>query len=152
MAEPITKFDPSGKATILSYNVPEPTSYSGRNIIALDVDNPKEWFRDSAFKAPERTPAQALRELTATDVATMLRTGDLKTFPGIRNPAATHAGLFAPHSAVAGSAGALDTATTSVLAQALRKATVEPDLTPLTETAGVPSPTPPPSPPSLDRS
>jgi len=40
VAEPITKFDPSGKATILSYNVPEPTSYCGRNIIALDVDNP----------------------------------------------------------------------------------------------------------------
>ncbi|MEU0213081.1 hypothetical protein [Streptomyces canus] len=144
MAEPITKFDPNGKAAVLSYNVPEPTSYSGRNIIALDVSNPKEWFLDSAFKAPERTPAQTLRQLTAVDVAAMLRTGDLKTFPGIKDPAATHAGLFASHSAVAGSAGALDTATTSVLAQALRDAAVEPDLAPLTETVNPASPAPPP--------
>ncbi|WP_435218305.1 hypothetical protein [Streptomyces sp. bgisy034] len=142
MAEPITKFDPSGKAAVLSYNVPEPTSYSGRNIIALDVSNPKEWFLDSAFKGPERTPPQTLRQLAAVDVAAMLRTGDLKTFPGIRNPAATHAGLFAPQSAVAGSAGGLDTATTSVLAQALRNAEVEPDLTPLTK-AVAPAPAPP---------
>ncbi|MFE2689048.1 hypothetical protein [Streptomyces mirabilis] len=143
MSEPITKFDPSGKAVILSYNVPEPTSYTGGNIIALDVDNPKDWFLDAAFKPPERTLTHTLRQLTAADVAAMLRTGDLKTFPGIKNPAATYAGLFASHSAVAGNAGALDTATTSVLAQALRKATVEPDLTPLARTADTLTPAPP---------
>ena len=99
MAEPISKFDPNGRASILSYNVPEPTSYSGRNIIALDLDDPDNWFVPEAFKVPERTPTQRLAGITATDVATLLRTGDLKTFPGIKNPTATHAGLFATHSA-----------------------------------------------------
>ena len=33
--EPMIKLEPGGKAPILSYNVPEPTSYSGRNFIEL---------------------------------------------------------------------------------------------------------------------
>ncbi|UCM88054.1 hypothetical protein [Streptomyces marincola] len=131
MAEPISKLDPNGKASVLSYNVPEPTSYSGRNIIALDVDDPANWFVPEAFKAPSRTPAQALAQVTPTDVARLLRTGDLKTFPGIKDPAATYAGLFSTQSAVAESAGALDTATTSVLAKALRVGRATPDLQPV---------------------
>ncbi|HEY9438403.1 MAG TPA: hypothetical protein VIS29_07090 [Streptomyces sp.] len=138
MAEPISKFDPNGRASILSYNVPEPTSYSGRNIIALDLDDPDNWFVPEAFKVPERTPTQRLAGITATDVATLLRTGDLKTFPGIKNPAATHAGLFATHSAVAASLGALDTATTSVLAKGLRSGQAAPSLQPLTEAGTTP--------------
>lgn len=144
VAEPISKFDPNGKATILSYNVPEPTSYSGRNLIALDLDNPKAWFVDAAFKPPERTPLRHLARSTPAEVATLLRTGDLQTFPGIKNPAATHAGLFAAQSSVAKSGGALDTATTTVLAQALRKGLVSPDLSPLTATGQAPTPSPPP--------
>lgn len=42
--EPIVKLEPGGKASVLSYNVPEPVSYSGANIIALDV--PEDWFRN----------------------------------------------------------------------------------------------------------
>jgi hypothetical protein len=42
--EPIVKLEPGGKASVLSYNVPEPVSYSGSNIIALDV--PESWFRN----------------------------------------------------------------------------------------------------------
>lgn len=42
--EPIVKLEPGGKASVLSYNVPEPVSYSGSNIIALDV--PASWFRN----------------------------------------------------------------------------------------------------------
>ncbi|WKX69578.1 hypothetical protein [Streptomyces sp. XD-27] len=149
MAEPISKFDPAGKATILSYNVPEPTSYSGRNIIALDLDDPTAWFIDDAFRAPDRTPTGAL-SATAVDVARQLRTGNLKMFPGIKNPAATHAGLFASHSAVAGSSGGLDTATTSTMAQALRRGAVSPDLTALAAVKPPTSapPAPPPSGPS----
>ncbi|MGW7386562.1 hypothetical protein [Streptomyces sp. NPDC054794] len=131
MAEPISKFDPNGKASVLSYNVPEPTSYSGRNIIALDLDDPTNWFLPDAFKAPERTPAQGLSQATGADIAKLLRTGDLKTFPGIKNPAATHAGLFSTHSVVASSGGVLDTATTSVLAKGLRYGQAAANLQPL---------------------
>lgn len=40
---PLISFDPAGRAPILSYNVPEPTAYSGRSYIELDIDT--EWFR-----------------------------------------------------------------------------------------------------------
>lgn len=34
-ARPLVQLDPAGTPTVLSYNVPEPTSYSGKNYIAL---------------------------------------------------------------------------------------------------------------------
>lgn len=40
---PLVEFDPEGNAPILSYNVPEPTSYSGRNYLELGIDS--DWFR-----------------------------------------------------------------------------------------------------------
>lgn len=45
-APPLVSFDPAGKAPIVSYNVPEPTSYAGRSYIELDVD--EDWFSDEA--------------------------------------------------------------------------------------------------------
>ncbi|CCF16873.1 hypothetical protein BLGI_4842 [Brevibacillus laterosporus GI-9] len=38
MPEPIVQFETNGKASILNYNVPEPTSYSGKNCINLTFD------------------------------------------------------------------------------------------------------------------
>jgi len=38
-SDPMIKLEPGGKPLILSYNVPEPTSYSGRNFIELKLDN-----------------------------------------------------------------------------------------------------------------
>jgi hypothetical protein len=35
--EPMIKLEPGGTAPILSYNVPEPTSYPGRNFIHLQI-------------------------------------------------------------------------------------------------------------------
>ncbi|MFF4403238.1 hypothetical protein ACFY2W_26985 [Streptomyces sp. NPDC001262] len=137
MGEPITKFDPNGKASILSYNVPEPTSYSGRSIIALELTGPlSDWFVPAAFAPPSRTAGvqpgvPAAAPVTADQVATSLRTGDLSMFPGIKDPVVGSAGLFSAHGAVLGSSGALDTATTSVLAQGLRDGVVSPDLLPL---------------------
>jgi hypothetical protein len=37
--EPIIELEPGGKATVLRYDVPEPTSYSGRNFIVLNFEN-----------------------------------------------------------------------------------------------------------------
>ena len=48
MSEPIIKMDAEGKASVISYNVPEPTSYSGRNIIELE-------FNENIFTAAAKT-------------------------------------------------------------------------------------------------
>jgi hypothetical protein len=44
------KLEPGGTAPILSYNVPEPTSYTGRHVIELEL--PQEWFTDAAHQIP----------------------------------------------------------------------------------------------------
>jgi hypothetical protein len=48
------KLDPSGVAPILSYNIPEPTSYSGRHLIELDF--PAEFFAPAASVVPPPPP------------------------------------------------------------------------------------------------
>lgn len=56
--EPMIKLDPGGKAPILSYNVPEPTSYSGRFILELQFEDSD--FTEAARKTdplPERQGA-----------------------------------------------------------------------------------------------
>src|SRR6478735_10942880 len=47
MAEPLASLDPGGRAVVISYNVPEPTSYSGRNFIELS-GIPREAFKSPA--------------------------------------------------------------------------------------------------------
>jgi hypothetical protein len=47
MTEPMIKLEPGGTVPILSYNVPEPTSYSGRHYIALELE--PNWFTLTAF-------------------------------------------------------------------------------------------------------
>jgi hypothetical protein len=52
--EPMIKLEPGGTAPILSYNVPEPTSYSGRHVVELDID--ADWFTPEALKVPPPPP------------------------------------------------------------------------------------------------
>jgi len=138
MADPMLKLDPQGKAPILSYNVPEPTSYSGRNGIVLDFGDepPEKIFTDAALKPPgdARTPIDKLTAVPADSVAEALRVGDPKMFPNIKAPAATHAGLFSTHDA-AHRSPELDVATTSVLARGLRSGVVKPRLDKLVDAA-----------------
>ena len=56
-SEPLIKLDPSGTAPILSYNVPEPTSYAGRNFIDLQFD--RGWFRQDVRLLPKTTSGSA---------------------------------------------------------------------------------------------
>lgn len=51
MAEPIAEMDTQGKASVISYNVPEPTSYSGSHLIELIF--PESYFNAAAKKIPE---------------------------------------------------------------------------------------------------
>ncbi len=49
-SEPMIKLEPGGEAPILSYNIPEPTSYSGRHYIELEI--PANYFKANARKKP----------------------------------------------------------------------------------------------------
>lgn len=48
--EPIIKFEEGGKASLLSYNVPEPTSYEGQLIVSLEF--PPEFFKPELLGTP----------------------------------------------------------------------------------------------------
>jgi len=48
--EPIAAFDPSGKAAVISYNVPEPSTFSGRHYIELDL-------AEEVFEKADPSPA-----------------------------------------------------------------------------------------------
>jgi hypothetical protein len=50
--DPFIQLEPGGKAPILSYNVPEPSIYSGKNYIGLMFD--PTFFSAAALKVPER--------------------------------------------------------------------------------------------------
>jgi len=54
--EPMIKLEPGGVAPILSYNVPEPTSYAGRHVVELRFAD--DVFSDAARVAPP-PPASA---------------------------------------------------------------------------------------------
>jgi hypothetical protein len=132
---PLMAFDPAGKAPILSYNVPEPTQYTGRNMVFLEFD--QDVFSGAAHEPPgesERMPLAKLRDLKDDVVLTKLRVGDRSVFPNIVSPAATHSVLFSAQTQVQALAG-LNTPTTSLLSRALSSATVRPDLSALVGSA-----------------
>jgi len=54
--EPMIKLEENGTAPVLSYNVPEPTSYTGRHVIELELA--PEWFTPKAREVPPPPPAQ----------------------------------------------------------------------------------------------
>src|SRR6187551_25786 len=108
MAEPIIKLQPDGHASILSYDVPEPTSYTGRNLIELRLNNEvadsaaaadgKGYFKPHYYQLDywqQQRSARDDAQLT-TEVTKALRTGffPLRYFPNVRirtNALATHA-------------------------------------------------------------
>jgi len=69
--EPMVKLDPGGRASILSYNVPEPTSYTGRTIIELSF--PEEYFQPTLNAPPELR--SSIANLDATTYLAELNTG-----------------------------------------------------------------------------
>ncbi len=91
--EPLIKLEPGGKAPILSYNVPEPTSYDGTNFIELSFikngETDQEYFQTKAFEKPEdqRTPVANLDTATLkTAVKNTLTKGfiDTKLLPNVK--------------------------------------------------------------------
>jgi hypothetical protein len=96
--EPIVKLQPGGKASILSYDVPEPTSYTGRGLIELRLDDevktPQEGINGSGYFKPvyynieewqqKRTLPES-NETLGTEVSKALETGFFKPkiFPNV---------------------------------------------------------------------
>lgn len=127
MTEPLVKLDPAGEPPIVSYNVPDSTSYSGRNGIVLDLS--EDMFvkrRPAVDENTPRMPIEEVRELPPELILEKLRIGDERVFPNAVRPSATAAGLFSAQDAVFG--GTLDIATASVVGQGLFAREARPDL------------------------
>ena len=86
--EPMIKLDPGGTAPILSYNVPEPTSYSGQNFTELDFG--PEYFNAAVKEPPTREERTPIDEVSGTGVEAAIVEGlhsgfaDTRAFPNIR--------------------------------------------------------------------
>jgi hypothetical protein len=89
--QPLIQLEPGGSASILRYNVPEPTSYTGRNLIALDF--PSDYFKEELRRKPaqvERTEVAAMDADTLKSAIVMnIRNGfaDRSLFPNVRTEA-----------------------------------------------------------------
>ncbi len=70
--EPMIKLQPGGSAPILSYNVPESTTYSGRNFIDLQLAD--SYFSASSPAANERIAAVAAAQASPEDELRRIRT------------------------------------------------------------------------------
>ncbi|MGE3289715.1 MAG: hypothetical protein AB7J32_26955, partial [Pseudonocardia sp.] len=54
MSSPLIALDPHGTPAVLSYDLPEPTSYRGRHIIELDI--PEDYFLSETPDPPQAQP------------------------------------------------------------------------------------------------
>lgn len=61
---PLAAFDPGGSATVIAYQVPEPTSYDGRHVITLS-DYALDDFADVIAASPGASPAGSAAASTA---------------------------------------------------------------------------------------
>jgi hypothetical protein len=69
MSKPLVALAPQGTPAVISYNISEPTSYSGRNIIELELE--AEDFTDDkpiVDKPGSYTISDRLKALTNADV------------------------------------------------------------------------------------
>lgn len=84
----IVALDPKGPSTVLKYDVPQPSSYSGRNCIELDFvpqgQAAKDYFNPVLFQAP---PAPAVASLSESALAQKIKS-DLSL--GIMTPGIFH--------------------------------------------------------------
>jgi hypothetical protein len=89
--QPLIRLDPNGTAPILSYNLPEPSIYFGRNFIELDYDD--TFFTPKAKKTPSPDVRVPLRDLSGLDRDALLARirgsmaasfADTKLFPNAR--------------------------------------------------------------------
>ena len=86
---PMIKLESGCEPPILSCNVPEPTSYSGTNLIQLEQFG-DEYFKPSVKEKPPKTTRTPLKDIDSATargaVLSSMRTGfsDRKLFPNIK--------------------------------------------------------------------
>lgn len=105
--EPMIKLDPGGVAPILSYNVPEPTSYAGRHVIELQL--PANFFTPAASAVPPAVPPPQNTGTVPPIIVRPLPTG-IGSVGGVLQPSSIEssavATTIASRAAVAGQATA----------------------------------------------
>ena len=70
--EPMIKLDPNPTGVpVLSYNVPEPTSYTGQNFLELDFilegETAKDYFKPDCFKSKNEAENKEISALKTQD-------------------------------------------------------------------------------------
>src|SRR5262245_25866586 len=74
---PLIQLEPGGTAPVLRYDIPEPTSYEGKNFIALSFE--EDIFLPVASEMPSSAAFQELqqlpRDVLRAEVETYIRTG-----------------------------------------------------------------------------
>lgn len=75
--DPMIRLEEGGKAPVISYNVPEPTSYSGRNMIEIPVN--ENYFKPALRRPPssatQRRRLRGDRDQLSSSVETALKSG-----------------------------------------------------------------------------
>jgi hypothetical protein len=71
-SKPLVALENSGQPSILNYNVPEPVSYTGRNLIELKYD--KDWFLDLKGREKQKPKKEENPEATRRNLEQFLRT------------------------------------------------------------------------------
>src|SRR5688572_18037630 len=69
--EPLVKIDPQGSGAILRYDVPDTTSYSGRNYIDLNID--QSWFQEKPLQQPEHALRKVVPNYTLETLSKLIR-------------------------------------------------------------------------------
>lgn len=99
MAAPLIQLEVGGVAPVLRYDLPEPTSYEGKNFIELDVEDDDGIFVEAASEMPTSAAVlemqQLPREVLRAELADYLRTGVARR-PGLPriDPGALRRGGF----------------------------------------------------------
>lgn len=63
--EPLIRLEPGGRAPILSYNLPEPAVYFGKNFIELEYD--EDVFTDVAYERPDNLDPEPVEPIPPSD-------------------------------------------------------------------------------------
>ncbi|MBA3310829.1 MAG: hypothetical protein H0U28_12405 [Nocardioidaceae bacterium] len=99
MSAPLIQLEAGGVAPVLRYDLPEPTSYEGKNFIELDIEDDDGIFVEAASEMPTATAVLELqqlpRDVLRAELAEYVRTGVAKR-PGLPriNPGALRRGGF----------------------------------------------------------
>jgi hypothetical protein len=89
--DPMIRLEPGGRAPILSYNVPEPTSYSGKHLIELDLS--EDYFKVGVKKRPSEAVRAPIGSMDPSTIKSVVMSGmksgfsDSKLFPNARTTA-----------------------------------------------------------------